>query len=165
MFNYRIIYKGKHKSLASIRYVDTDYAGDLDNYCSCAGHVFIQARGPTAWGSQYQLTVALSTTEAKYMGLARAMRQIFWMYTAMNKVGYLQPKPMILYNNNPGAILLTQNTKNNIKVKHVDIHYHYIHKQVEEGDIEVHCITSASNLADMFMKLPRVTFQKHFATL
>ena len=68
----------------------------------------------------------LSMTEAGYMALTRAMKQILWMYAAMDEVGYPQSKPTILYNDNLGAILLTQNTKNNIKVKHIDIDYHYI---------------------------------------
>ena len=143
-----------------------DYAGDLDDHRSCAGHVFVQAGGPTAWGSQYQPTVALSTTEAEYMALTRVMKQILWMYTAMDEVGYPQPKPAILYNDNSGAVLLTQNTKNNIKVKHINIRYHYICECVEDREIEVCHIASTNNLADMFTKqLLRVTFQKHCAAL
>ena len=84
----------------------------------------------------------------------------------MDEVGYPQPKPTILYNDNSGAILLMQNTKNNIKVKHINICYHYICECMEEGEIEIHCVVSANNLADMFTKqLPRVTFQKHCTAL
>ena len=97
---YKITYDGKYKDLATIRYVDTNYAGDLNHHCSCAQHVFIQAGRPTAWGSQYQPTVTLSTMEAEYMALTRAMKQILWMYAAMDEVGYPQPKPTILYNDN-----------------------------------------------------------------
>ena len=90
----------------------------------------------------------MSTTEAEYTALTRAVKQR--MHAVMYKVSYPQPKPAILYNDNSGAILLTQNTKNNTKVKHIDICYHYIRERVEEGEIEVHRVTSANNLADMF---------------
>ena len=43
--------------------------GDIDSRHSCAGYVFLQAGGPTAWSAQYQQTVALSTTEAEYMAI------------------------------------------------------------------------------------------------
>ena len=100
------------------------------------------------------------------MALTRAMKQILWMHAAMDEVGYPQPKPAILYNDNSGAVLLTQNTKNNTKVKHINIRYHYIRERVEEGEIEVRRVASANNLADMFTKqLPRVAFQKHCAAL
>lgn len=35
--DYRITYGGQHKDLAPVGYVDTDYAGDLDNRRSCTG--------------------------------------------------------------------------------------------------------------------------------
>ena len=85
---YRITYGRNNKDIRPIGYADTDYGGDLDNRHSCSGHVFVQAGGPTSWGTQNQPTVALSTMEAKYMALTRAMKQILWMYSAMDEVGY-----------------------------------------------------------------------------
>lgn len=50
--DFRITYGGKgYTNLAPIGYVDADYAGDVDTRRSCSGHVFIQAGGPSAWGS------------------------------------------------------------------------------------------------------------------
>ena len=69
--HFKITYGSKgFMDLAPIGYVNADYAGDIDTRCSGAGHVFIQAGGLMAWGSQYQQTIALSTTEAEYMSLA-----------------------------------------------------------------------------------------------
>ena len=92
---YRITYGRNNKDIRPIGYVDADYGGDLDNCRSCSRHIFVQAGGLTSWGTQYQPTVALSTTEAEYMALTRAMKQILWMYSAMDKVGYPQPRPAI----------------------------------------------------------------------
>ena len=50
-------------------------------------------------------------TEAEYMALTRVIKRFLWMYAAMDEVGYPQPKPAILYNDNSGAVLLTRNTK------------------------------------------------------
>lgn len=92
--DYKITYSGdNYKSLTPYGYMDTDYAGDTDTHRLCLGHIFMQAGGPTAWGSQYQPTVALSMTEAEYMSLIRSTRQILWMYVAMSEVGFPQPKP------------------------------------------------------------------------
>ena len=78
--NFKITYGVEgHTDLAPVGYVDADYAGDLDTHCSCSGHVFLQAGGPSAWGSQYQQTVALPTMEAKYMATSRAMKQMEFM--------------------------------------------------------------------------------------
>jgi hypothetical protein len=110
------------------------------------------AGGPVAWGAKYQPTVALSTTEAEYMALTRAAQQVLWMYSAMSEVGFPQLKPAQLYGDNAGAIALTKNTKHNARVKHIDIRHHYIRERVDDGDIVVHHIPTADNLADIFTK-------------
>ena len=88
------------------------------------------------------------------------------MYTAMDEVGYPQPCPAILWNDNAGAVLLLKNTKHNAKVKHIDIHYHYIHDCVSDGDINVCHLPSTENLTDMLTKqLPRVMHERHCLSL
>jgi hypothetical protein len=99
--HYKITYGGDcFKDLKPTGWVDADYGGDIDSRRSCAGYVFIQAGGPTAWSAQYQPMVALSTTEAEYMAVSCAAKQILWMYSEMEEVGYAQEKPGILYNDN-----------------------------------------------------------------
>jgi len=158
--HYKITYGGEYKDLKPIGYIDADYGGDLNNHRSCSGHVFIQAGGPTAWGCQYQ------PTEAEYMALTRAMKQILWMYSAMDEVGFPQPHPMILWNDNAGAVSLTKNAKHNTQVKYIDIRYHYIRECVAEGDIMVYHLASINNLADMFTKqLPHLAHMKQCVAL
>jgi hypothetical protein len=159
--NYKITYGGNGlTNLRPIGWVDADYGGDIDSRRSCAGYVFIQAGGPTAWSAQYQPTVALSTTEAEYMAVSRAAKQILWMYSEMEEVGYAQEKPGVLYNDISGAVALTKNTKHNSRVKHIDIRHHFIRECVENGEISVLHVPSIDNLADLFTKpLGRVAHQ------
>ena len=123
--------------------------GDIDIQRSCVGYVFIQAGGLTAWSAQYQLMVALSTIEAEYMAILCATKQILWMYSEMEEVGYPQEKP---YNDNTGVVTLTKNTKHNSQVKHIDIRHHFICDCVKNRDISVLHVPSISNLADLFTK-------------
>jgi hypothetical protein len=150
--HFKIRYGGKETSLTPYGYVDADYGGDRDTCRSCARHVFIQAGGPTAWGAQYQPTVALSTTEAEYMAMTRGAKQLLWMYSTMSEVGFPQPKPALLYADNAGAVALMKNTKHNARVKHIDIRHHYIRERVDEGDIIIKHIPSSNNLTDIFTK-------------
>ena len=115
----------------------------------------MQAGGPTAWSAQYQPTVALLTTKAEYMAVSCATKQILWMYLEMEKVGYAQEKPGILYNDNSGAIALTKNTKHNSQVKHIDIRHHFIQECVEDRKISVLHVSSTNNLVDLFTKVLR----------
>ncbi|KAM2536707.1 hypothetical protein TB1_022120 [Malus domestica] len=58
----------------SVGYVDSDFAGDLDKRISMTGYVFTVAKGPICWRSILQPTVGLSTTEAEYMAIAKAIK-------------------------------------------------------------------------------------------
>lgn len=151
--DHKITYGGKgFTSLAPVGYVDSDFAADTDTRRSCGGYIFLQAGGPTAWGCQFQPTVALSTTEAEYMALSRAARQAIWMYSAMSEVGYPQTKPARLIGDNSGSISLTKNAKHNARAKHIDIRHHFIRERVEMGDIAVEYVPSSENLADILTK-------------
>lgn len=154
----------QYKDLKPIGWVDTDYGGDIDSRKSCVGYIFIQAGGPTAWSAQYQQTVALSMTEAEYMAVSHATKQILWMYLEM-EVGYPQEKLGILYNNNSGAVALTKNTKHNSRVKHIDIWHHFICECVENRNISVLHVPSADNLADLLTKTLGRVMHQHACSL
>ena len=143
--HYKITYGGEgHKDLKLTWWVDADYGGDIDTRRSCTGYVFIQAGGPTAWSAQYQPTVTLSATEAEYMAVSQAAKQILWMFSEMEEVGYAQEKPGVLYNDNSGAV-----AKHNSHVKHIDIRHHFICECVENREISVLHISSIDNLANV----------------
>jgi ATP-binding cassette subfamily B (MDR/TAP) protein 1 len=59
------------------RYVDSDYAGDLDRRRSLTGYMFtIVGSCAMSWKAVLQLVVALSTTEAEYMAIAEACEEL-----------------------------------------------------------------------------------------
>ena len=64
----RITYK-RSKKLNILGYSDLDWGGDWDTCKSTLGFVFIFNNGPVSWSSKRQTTVALSSTEAEYIGL------------------------------------------------------------------------------------------------
>nr|GEZ21600.1 Gag-Pol polyprotein [Tanacetum cinerariifolium] len=51
-------------------YVDSDYAGDLDESKSTIGYVFTLFGRTISWVSKLQSVVAMSTTEAEYVAAA-----------------------------------------------------------------------------------------------
>lgn len=110
------------------------------------------AGGPVSWSSKRQQTVALSTTEAEYMGITRGSQQSVWMYSFMDEIGLPQKTPGPLRGNNLGSISLTRNTKGHSRVKHINIRHHYVRERVEKGDIEVTHIPSTENIADILTK-------------
>ena len=149
-----------------IGYVDADYAACKDTRKSTSGYVFTMAGTPVSWSSKRQATVALSTTEAEYISLSWASQQSRWMHSWYEEIGFPQTEPGILKGDNLGSVHLTKNTKEHHKVKHIDIHYHYLRELATEGKIEVQPIRGSKNPADIFTKpLPNETFKGHLETL
>ncbi|KAL0291556.1 UNVERIFIED_CONTAM: Retrovirus-related Pol polyprotein from transposon TNT 1-94 [Sesamum calycinum] len=65
--------------LLVVGYVDSNYAGDLDDRRSTTGYVFTLGGGSICWKSTVQSIVALSTIEAEYMAVAEAAKEALWL--------------------------------------------------------------------------------------
>jgi hypothetical protein len=157
--DYKISYRhGGGSGIKPIGYVDTDYAGDLETRCSTLGEVFMMSGGPVLWSSKKQATVSLSTVEAEYVVLMCSAKQAVWMDSFLGELAMPQEKPTILHCDNMGSTALAKDAKGRAHVKHIDIREHYIREHVANRDIEILCVESANNLADLFTKiLPRDT--------
>ncbi|GJX74534.1 hypothetical protein Tco_0313129 [Tanacetum coccineum] len=64
-----------------------------------------------------------------------------------------------LYRDNKSAIALCCNNVQHSRVKHIDVRYHFIKEQVENGIVELYFVRTEYQLADIFTKpLPRERF-------
>ncbi|GJW22249.1 retrovirus-related pol polyprotein from transposon TNT 1-94 [Tanacetum coccineum] len=64
-----------------------------------------------------------------------------------------------LYYDNKSAIALCCNNVQHSRAKHIDVRYHFIKEQVENGIVELHFVRTEYQLADIFTKpLPRERF-------
>ena len=91
-------------------YCDADYAGDLDTRRPTTGFVFILSGGAISWSSKLQPTAAVSTTEAKYMASAQAVKEALWLKKLMWDFG-IQTGAITIFSDNQGAIKLLKHPK------------------------------------------------------
>ena len=82
-----LVYGGKTCKVSG--FVDSDYARDLDRRRSTIGYVFKLHSAPVSWRSMLQDTVALST-EAEYMALAEAVKEVLWLWHLIEELGVEQ---------------------------------------------------------------------------
>jgi len=59
-----------------IRYINSDFAGDVDNQRSTTGFVFTLGSGAVSWVSRLQKIATLSTTEAEYVAGTEACKEL-----------------------------------------------------------------------------------------
>ncbi|GKE93729.1 hypothetical protein Tco_1574824, partial [Tanacetum coccineum] len=72
---------------------------------------------------------------------------------------FLGDKHIPLYCDNKSAIALCCNNVQHSRAKHIDVRYHFIKEQVENGIVELYFVRTEYQLADIFTKpLPRERF-------
>src|ERR1700678_4192956 len=88
--------------------------------------------------------------------MSRCAQQMVWMHSWLREVEIEHVVPGVIRCDNRGAIALTKNTKDHGKVKHIDIHHHYIRELLKSGHITLEQVSTIDNLANIFTKpLPR----------
>ena len=73
-------------------YVDSDFARDLNKRKSTTGYMFTLAGAGVSWVLKLQTTVALSTTEAKYMIATQAYKEAIWIQRLLEELRHKQQK-------------------------------------------------------------------------
>nr|GEX59806.1 retrotransposon protein, putative, unclassified [Tanacetum cinerariifolium] len=78
--------------------------------------------------------------------------------TTISNYGF-QFNKVPLYRDNKSAIALCCSNVQHSRAKHIDVHYHFIKEQVENGIVELYFVRTEYQLADIFTKpLPRERF-------
>ena len=96
----------------------------MDGRHSTSGNVFSSARGAVSWLSKKQATVALSTAEAEYVALSTATQEAIWLRRLLADVGEPLEEPIVIHEDNQGAIAMAKNPVGHARTKHIDIRYH-----------------------------------------
>nr|GEU62534.1 hypothetical protein [Tanacetum cinerariifolium] len=99
----------------------------------------------------WQKSAAISSTEAEYIALSGCCAQILWMRSQLTNYG-LGFNKIPMYCDNKSAIALCCNNVQHSRSKHIDIRYHFIKEQVENGVIELYFVNMEYQLADLFTK-------------
>ena len=66
---------------------DSDWVGCMDTRQSMSGFVWIMGGGAICWKSKLQLIVALSSTEAEYVGATLAVQEVVWLRDLLCELG------------------------------------------------------------------------------
>ncbi|KAG8474474.1 hypothetical protein CXB51_031434 [Gossypium anomalum] len=119
-----------------IRYVDPDFAGDLDRKRSLTGYVFTIGGCAISWKATLQTTVALSTTEAEYMVITEACKEAIWLKGLFSELNE-DLQISTVFCDSQSAIFLTKDQMFHEKTKHIEVRYYFVHDIIARGDILV----------------------------
>ena len=125
------------------------------------GYVIEMGGGGICWSSKQQSIVALSSCEAKYVASTHAAKQILWLRSLAEELGFSQEALTVLSCDNLGTIACTHDPHHHSRMKHINIRYHFIRDCALKFLIEIKHIPGTENVADLLTKpLPCVVHQK-----
>ncbi|GJS63776.1 hypothetical protein Tco_0678340 [Tanacetum coccineum] len=104
-----------------------------------------------SWLSKRQKSNAISSVEAEYIALSGCCAQVLWMRSQLTEYG-LGFNKIPMYYDNKSAIALCYNNVQHSRSKHIDIRFHFIKEQVENGVVELYFVNTEYQLADIFTK-------------
>lgn len=84
--DYKLCYKKTDEDLSLIAFSDSDWASSMEDRRSTTGYCFsLTKQGPAiSWKTRKQPTVALSTCEAEYIGLANNTQESIYLTRLLN---------------------------------------------------------------------------------
>jgi len=144
-------------------YSDADWGSGQDRK-SVGGFVFLLNGSAISWSSKKQTSIALSTTEAEYMAMTQATKEIVWLRVLLEELGALAHITQMsqLYGDNQGALALARNPEYHARTKHIDIQYHFVRELVMVEKVFLNYCPSSDMIADIMTKsLPRTSHEKH----
>jgi hypothetical protein len=174
------------KSFTLDMYVDADFAGMWhqehsalrDNVLSRTGYIITFCGCPIHWASKLQSEIALSTTEAEYIALSMATRELLPLRRILQEINQHSlihlPIPdqynitrssklqaTIVFEDNASCIVLAHSEGSKQRTKHISIKWHHFRDQIRNGNIKIVKIDTHSNWADILTKpLGPQKFQK-----
>ncbi|GJR93366.1 retrovirus-related pol polyprotein from transposon TNT 1-94 [Tanacetum coccineum] len=141
----------KDSSITLTAFADADHAGCQDTRHSTSGSMQFLGDRLVSWSSKRQKSAAISSTEAEYIAMSGCCAQILWMRSQLTDYG-LGFNKIPMYCDNKSAIALCCNNVQHSRSKHIDIRFHFIKEQVENGVIELYFVNTEYQLADIFTK-------------
>ena len=134
-------------------YTDANHASQAHHH-SISGSAFLINSGAVSWSSKKQPLIAQSTTEAEYIAAAHATKEALWFraFLLLCEVARPLTLPTTLQCDNQSTIALSKDSQYHARVKHIDLHFHFIHKAVDNGMISLSYCPTDVTVADILTK-------------
>ena len=119
-------------------YADSSFANKADDRKSVSGGAVLYGGAAVMWLSRTQRCVTLSSTEAEYVAIGECVKEVLFLRGVLK---FIQPSAEVtgipVYEDNQGAIKLTENPLSSARTRHIDIRHHFIRTLSADGDIRI----------------------------
>jgi hypothetical protein len=100
-------------------YSDSDWARDVENRISVNGFIIHLLEVLIFWSSKDQQRVTLSGSEAEYVAMSEAVKEIhFISYLLIDMINPVKWPTMV--SENIGSITMTENANSGVRTRHIE---------------------------------------------
>lgn len=140
---------------------DASFADDPDTRYSSQGYVFTLFDGPIDWKANKQKTVTLSSTEAELLTMSTTGKETIWWTRFFDAIDFDPGHKTFIQCDNRQTIRAfnSDHPRFTTKLRHVDIHRHWLRQEVSNGTLDIRWTPTATILADGLTK--PLTIQRH----
>ncbi|XP_022883821.1 uncharacterized protein LOC111400656 [Olea europaea var. sylvestris] len=121
-----------------------------------------------SWSAKKQASISRSSSEAEYKSMANATVELLWLSYLLHDLGILQNRPPLLLSDNQSALHMVANPVFHARGKHIEIDYHFVRENVQQGQLRTRHLPSKLQMADIFTKpldKPTYEFIRHKLSL
>lgn len=143
-------------------FTDANFAEDQITRKSNSGFVCFLNGGAVSWCCRRQDIVAQSSTEAEFIALSEACKELLWLQKLVKAFDVATTEPLT---DSQSSIKLVENDRYSSRTKHIDTRYKLATHLVANGSIILKYIETENNIADIFTKPLASIKTKHFVKL
>ena len=110
--------------------------------------------GPIAWRANKQDTVTTSSTEAELLAISQTAKEAIFIRRLLTALTVDLREPLVIKCDNKQTVrlLVEQAMRLQTKLRHVDIHSHWLRQEVQRGHIHIQWEPTGEMVADGLTK-------------
>jgi hypothetical protein len=148
---------GRGQNFEMTLYTDSDWAGDLQLRKSTSGFLLYADSALIAWGSKRQQVVTLSSTEAEFVAMTEAIKEVLWCQQLFKESLKRAMKVTIMVDNLPCINLAIKQNNTKGRTKHIDVRFKFVQHTIQENGFNIQKIPGRDNPADLLTKPTSIT--------
>lgn len=144
---------------------DASWADDPQTRKTTAGHIIYVGDSPIKWLSKQQSLITLSTTEAEYVNMSTAGRDMMWVKKLLCDMKIPMTKVPMIGTDSRNALLAAESDRVSLSTRHTDVRYKWVKERIRNGELTLKWIDTAQMKADGLTKPLAADKQAHFVRL